>query len=121
MTLQVELTSSNIEYLQASMISQIEQGERLRNHPRENQSEVVDTGTVGVSWSYKRNRYRAFFLDPFHPKAKRCHYNADLEKATEFTRSGRTSRAPGPHDEESDESADACDGSSSDNDAIIDK
>jgi hypothetical protein len=115
MTLQVELTSSNIEYLQASMISQIDQGQRLRQHPRNEQAEIVDTCTHGVSWSYKRNSYRAFFVDSL--KVKRCHYNTDLEKATEFTRSGPKPPAPDEGDEQSDP---PCDGSSSDNESIID-
>ena len=100
------------------MISQIEQGERLRQHPRNEQAQVVDVYTPGVSWSYKRNSYRAFFVDSINPKAKRCHYNTDLEKATEFTRSGRKPTAPDEGDEQSDHPRD---GSSSDDDPIMNK
>jgi hypothetical protein len=96
------------------MISQIEQGERMRQHPRSLQAQAVDV----VCWSYKRNSYRAFFLESLNPRVKRCHYNTDIEKATEFARSGRKPTAPDAGDEQSDH---PCDEFSSDDDPIIDK
>ena len=100
------------------MISQIEQDKRMRQHPRSLQAQAVDVFIPGVCWSYKRNSYRAFFLESLNPRVKRCHYNTDLEKATEFARSGRK---PTCHDVGDKQSDHPCGESSSDDDPIIDK
>ena len=86
----VELTNETLTYLRSAMLYQMQQGVKKRSHAR-SANDVSDQVQLpdlqGVSWSYKRQRYRAVYVNPDSGKLK-THYNKNLAAAIGFVETG---------------------------------
>ena len=98
----IELTNDTLTYLRSAMLYQMQQGVKKRTRSATDASDQVQLSDVqSVSWSYKRQRYRAIHVHPDSGKIK-THYAKNLDAAISFVETGIKSSTTVEDDKQAD-------------------